>query len=125
MSGRTIAPMHRRHAIVPTLALVSMLVVACGFGGDGTASGSPGTVPTETAPDETESPDATETLDPNLPAQSETNWGPIWNAMPPSYPVPVGAKVADPDHGPVSGAYAVKASVAAPRGRMVTSESQP
>ena len=107
--------MHRPRSIVPVLAIVSLLVAACGYGGDGTQSGSPGSVPVATTPDDTDSPDATESIDPNLPPKSETAWGPIWNAIPPSYPVPDGAEAADPDHGPVSGAYTVASSVAAPR----------
>lgn len=115
MTGSTIAPMHRRRAIVPTLALVSILVGACGFGPDTVGSGAPSSLPVETAPAETDAPTATETLDPSLPAQSDTDWGPIWNAIPPSYPAPAGAQVADAADGPVSGAYTVRASVLAPR----------
>lgn len=106
--------MHRRHSIVAILTLVALLVGACGNGDEG-PSGAPGSVPVATTPDETDSPVATESDDPSLPAKSETAWGPIWNAIPPSYPVPVGAEPADPESGPVSGAYTVASSVAKPR----------
>ena len=39
--------------------------------------------------------------------QSDTEWGTIWDALPSSFPVPDGAKVADAPSGPVSGAYTV------------------
>lgn len=115
MSGSTIAPMHRRRSIAPILTLVSLLVVACGYGPGETSSGAPASVPVATAPDETDVVFPTESLDPNLPPQSETAWGRIWNAIPPSYPVPEAAKPADPDHGPVSGAYTVASKLATAR----------
>lgn len=91
-----------------------LLVAACGPGPGETGAGSPGASAASSAP-ETEGPVETATFDPNLPPQSETDWGPIWNAIPPSYPVPEGAKPAEADQGPVSAAFTVPAAVAGAR----------
>lgn len=105
--------MHRAR-LVAVLGLIALLVGACGSG-DATA-GSPGasSVPASRPPD-TDSPIETESPAPNLPGQSDTDWGPIWNAVPPSYPVPDGAEPAEADQGPVSAAYTVASSIATPR----------
>lgn len=106
--------MHRLGSIPATLALVSLLVGACGLGA-GEPSGSPGaSQPAVTRGPETDAPVTTESIDPNLPPQSDTEWGRIWSSLPPSYPVFVGAQPADADHGPVSGAFTVSTDVAAP-----------
>ena len=106
--------MHRTGSIAVTLVLVSLLVGACGFG-PGEAPGSPGaSQPAGSPPPETDAPSAIESIDPNLPPQSDTEWGRIWNSLPPSYPVPAGAQVADADQGPVSGAFTVASDVATP-----------
>jgi hypothetical protein len=105
--------MHRAGSVA-TLGLIALLAVACGP--TGTADGSPDratTIPTR-APD-TDPPIETPSFAPNLPGQSDTDWGPIWDALPPSYPVPDGAEPTDADHGPVSAAYTVAKTVAAPR----------
>jgi hypothetical protein len=44
---------------------------------------------------------------PRLPSQSETAWFRIWDAVPDSFPEPVDAAIADPQTGPVSGAWTV------------------
>ncbi len=95
------------------LALIALAASACGSGG---ALGSPGaSTPVTSAAPETDRPVATESLAPNLPGQSETDWGPIWDALPPSYPVPDGAEPADAASGPVSGAYTVAQGVSTAR----------
>jgi hypothetical protein len=106
--------MHRAGSIA-SLALIALLVGACGFG-PGETSGSPAaSEPVPTRGLDTDQPVATESLPPNLPGQSDTAWGPIWNDVPASYPVPEGAKPAEADHGPVSAAYTVASSVAKPQ----------
>jgi hypothetical protein len=42
--------------------------------------------------------------------QSDTGWGPIWNALPPGFPKPPGAEPADANSGPVSAAWTVPTS---------------
>jgi hypothetical protein len=44
---------------------------------------------------------------PTSPGQAQTSWGTIWNDVPDWFPVPIDAATADPDHGPVSGAWSV------------------
>ena len=107
--------MRRPGRLASSLALVSIFVAACGSGPSGTPSASSASLPASSAPAETDVALETEPVDPNLPPTSETEWGTIWNEIPPSYPVPDGAKIADPDHGPVSAAFTVATNVAAPR----------
>lgn len=98
-----------------SIALISLLaLVASGCDvGNGAATGSPGASVAQGSPaPETDRPLETESLPPNLPGQSDTEWGPIWDAVPPSYPVPDGATPADAATGPVSGAYTVPTSIA-------------
>jgi hypothetical protein len=98
------------------LALLALVVGACGFGPGEASNASPDESLVATiAPVRTDRPIETETFDPGLPGQSESEWGPIWNAIPPSYPVPEGAVPAEADHGPVSAAYTVATNLAAPR----------
>lgn len=65
---------------------------------------SPGPQPTA-APVVT--PEPTIEAIPTSPGQSQTAWGPIWNTVPDSFPVPIDAAEADPPQGPVSGAWSV------------------
>ncbi|HEX2626830.1 MAG TPA: hypothetical protein VHL56_07985 [Candidatus Limnocylindrales bacterium] len=51
---------------------------------------------------------------PTSPGQSQTSWGLIWNGVPDWFPVPIDAATADPDHGPVSGAWSVPTADVAP-----------
>jgi hypothetical protein len=109
--------MHRAGSIafLALLALLALVASGCGFGPE-TANGSPGASgPAASPPPETDRPIETESLAPNLPGQSETDWGPIWDAVPPSYPVPEGAEPAEADHGPVSGAYTVATDISTAR----------
>jgi hypothetical protein len=108
-------PRMDRTRSIAVSALLSLVVGACGFGA-GAPSAPPSPSPTATiAPPETERPIPTDTFNPSLPRQSESEWGPIWDAVPASYPIPDGAVPADADHGPVSGAYTVAKDVATPR----------
>jgi hypothetical protein len=44
------------------------------------------------------------------PTWTDTTWGRIWDALPPSFPLPVGSVPTEPGEGPVSGTFAVGAS---------------
>ncbi|MEO5704166.1 MAG: hypothetical protein ABIZ52_03700 [Candidatus Limnocylindrales bacterium] len=106
--------MHRLGSIAAILTLMPLVVGACGFG-PGQTSSSPGASQTAASlGPETDPPVVIESIDPNLPPQSDTEWGPIWNSLPASYPVFAGAEVADAEQGPVSGAFTVASNVAAP-----------
>jgi hypothetical protein len=106
--------MHRARSIA-LISLLALVASGCDVAG-GLATGSPGaSVAPGSPPPETDRPIESESLAPNLPGQSETEWGPIWDAVPQSYPVPDGAEPAEADQGPVSGAYTVATSVATPK----------
>jgi hypothetical protein len=45
-----------------------------------------------------------------LPTQTDTEWGRIWDALPPSYPLPQGAVPTETGEGPTSGTFAIGAS---------------
>lgn len=105
----------RLSTLTTLLACVALIASACGTGVE-TPGGSAGASgPLGSPPPETDRPVETESLPPNLPGQSDTDWGPIWDAVAPSYPVPEGAKPADAATGPVSGAYTVATSVSTAR----------
>ena len=93
------------------IALVFALA-ACGGPASSGADQSPTASPPAVTPDD----QATPSLDPNLPGQSEVEgWGPIWDELAPSYPVFDGAVPTEPEAGPVSAAYTVPNVTAAPR----------
>jgi hypothetical protein len=106
--------MHRAGSVA-FLALIAFLLGACGFGPSETSGSSAGPSLIATRGPETDAPVETESLPPDLPGQSDTAWGPIWDDVPPAYPVPDGAEPADADQGPVSAAYTVPSAVATPR----------
>jgi hypothetical protein len=90
---------------------LALVVAACG--GPGTAAPTtpvgPSAAPTAPAPtDVPGSGDRTPIPTPGLlPGEA---WGAAWDALPPGFPVPAGAKPADPgdpSDGPVSGAFVV------------------
>ncbi len=64
-----------------------------------------GTVPPETGrvvPAPTPSP-----LDPSAPGQAETEWGPIWLAVPENFPAPPLGEAVEPETGSASAAWIV------------------
>jgi hypothetical protein len=88
---------------------LALAVAACGGSGTPTPPTTPTLAPTAPAPtDVPGSGDRTPTPTPGLlPGEA---WGAAWDALPPGFPVPVGAKPADPgdpSDGPVSGAFVV------------------
>ena len=88
--------MHRAgpFRFLASLVLVAVLATGCGTGAETPTKSPSASIPGSPAP-ETDRPVETESLAPNLPGQSDTEWGPIWDAVAPSYPVPDGAKPAD------------------------------
>jgi hypothetical protein len=105
--------MHRAGPVA-LVALIAFVAAACAAGSGEIAGSSAGANTfTPTRGPETDQPVATESLAPDLPGQSVTEWGPIWDDLPSAYPVPDGAEAADAD-GPVSAAYTVPVSVATP-----------
>jgi hypothetical protein len=106
--------MHRAGSVA-LLALIALLLGACGLGPGETSGSSAGPSLVATRGPETDQPVETESLAPDLPGQSVTDWGPIWDNVPAAYPVPDGAKPADADHGPVSAAYTVPFAVMTPK----------
>lgn len=110
--------MHDRFGLLRPITLATLMALtlaACGTGPEGPGtSESPGASVPAATPDVT--PAATEAPATPLPmTQSESEWGPIWDGLPSTYPVPVGAEPAEADTGPVSAAYTVTDAQATPR----------
>jgi hypothetical protein len=103
----------RAPATLPLLlGLLGLLPIACSTNPRATASP---VVPSPRPTTLTSEPPPSAEPTPELPSQSESVWGVIWDAVPDSFPVPVDAAVADPQRGPVSGAWTVPvADVSAP-----------
>ena len=95
------------------LVLVGMVPIACTSPGPTVVPVQPTARPTA-APTTEHAPTAETT--PELPGQSESVFGLIWDAVPDSFPVPADATEADPpQQGPVSGSWTVPvASASAP-----------
>lgn len=101
---------------------VPLAVAVVGCGGPGpTPSAPPSSNPTvppsaESSPGSTEgpaSPPPGASAGPSLPTQSEASIGRIWDALPPSFPLPAGAEpteIGEPE--PASGVFAVEGSPA-------------
>ncbi|HUQ44077.1 MAG TPA: hypothetical protein VM451_06670 [Candidatus Limnocylindria bacterium] len=100
-------------SIIPqlVLALATALVLAACSTGTIEPSG-PGRTSAATVAPATDEPAGT--LDPSLPSQSETDWGPIWDTVPANFPVMEGAEPAEAAS-PASAAYTVARSVRAPK----------
>ena len=93
--------------------MIAALAIGLAACGTGTASpsvpASAAASPTFEIPGETAEDTSPPSLDPNLPGQTDvTGWGPIWDALPPSYPVFANATEVDASSGPVSAAFTVK-----------------
>lgn len=97
----------------PTLviALLAVMVVACGPSSSGASSPATTSAPATGPATETPSPPSPSTPPTNAPAagQTDTEWGRIWDAVPDGFPVFPGAVPAD-DAGsePVSARFAVQ-----------------
>jgi hypothetical protein len=90
----------------------SLALAACGFGNEADLTSPPGPSDGVATARPTAAPTEEPTLDPNLPPQADTEWGTIWTALPPSFPEFKDAQTADPEAGPVSGAFTVANSAA-------------
>ena len=102
MSGSTIARMRRAGSILVFLAAATLVLGAC--------SPTPSTAPTSASPpglpttsEPTSGPGAT------LPAQTDTAWGRIWDALPKWFPVPDGASPTETGEGPFTAELALPA----------------
>ena len=109
MSGTTIVLVDR----VRGAALLSLvLVAAC----SSPAKTAPPAGPTLVPPTPTAAAPSLDIEQPGLTAsagQTDSDWGPIWNEVPPDFPVPAGAEPAEPDNGPVSAASTIPTSALA------------
>lgn len=118
-----VASISRHRGRIRALPLVvSLAAAALGCGGPGpTPSSPPSSNPTappsaESSPGPSQgpaSPTPGASAGPSLPTQSEASIGRIWDALPPSFPLPGGAKpteIRDPE--PASGVFAVEGSPA-------------
>ena len=124
MSGGTMGPMipFLRARFAPALVTVALASLIAACGGTATATPSPtdqpATSPAAATPGPTE---AALTPVPGSSAQpapsqagvlttTDTDWGMIWDALPPSFPRNPAWTPVDPIEGPASGAFAVGAS---------------
>jgi hypothetical protein len=104
-----------RHAPVTILLLLGLLPIACSTSPVATrpATSVPPTASVPSVPSTgptaapVVTPEPTDEVAPTSPGQSQTAWGPIWNAVPDWFPVPIDAGTSDPIAGPVSGAWTV------------------
>ena len=109
--------MVRLHAAA-VLIVVPSIVTGCGSPFSTASAPAAGATPTIPA----SSARAASSLDIEQPGltpstgQSDTDWGPIWNVVPPGFPKPRGREPADPDGGPVSAAWTVPRALSTPRG---------
>lgn len=101
------------HPVLGSIAAVAILVtvVACG---SNPASSSPSAAPSSlpvASPDLTPVPGGTEIAPATPSTQTDTDWGRIWDALPPSFPLPPDAVPAETRDGPVTAQFAVGASL--------------
>lgn len=87
-----------------SLVTVAILLAACGTGVEQTASPSSRAEASLTPVPGGPSPVIGPTVGP--PSTTDTEFGPIWDALPPSFPIPADAVPTEPQ-GPASGAYAL------------------
>jgi hypothetical protein len=107
-----VIPLARRRRFT-LLALLALVVAGCGTaaptsspsGPPATADASPVLTP---VPGGTTQPSGP--VEPAPPTQTDTAWGRIWDALPPSFPIPPDAIPAEPFEGPASAAFAIGAS---------------
>ncbi len=97
-------------ALLLALVLGAAIPIACSSPAASTSSPAVRT-PQPTAVIATDTPTPPEET-PELPGQSESEFGLIWDDIPDSFPVPADAAIADPLHGPVSGAWTVPVATA-------------
>lgn len=98
--------MHRVRALaIPALTALTALAVlaACSPGPTGTPAGSGASTPPSTTSSTTTPATASPGATP--PGQTETAWGRIWDAVPPSFPAIPGAQPAEAGAEPVSAAF--------------------
>ena len=107
-------PARRLQALV--LVLVALVAAGCVASATATPAvtptSTPGATPTTTATAPASEPGPTATPAPSV-AQTDTEWGRIWDAVPPSFPVYTGAKPTETGSGPASAEYDVDGTPAA------------
>lgn len=108
MSGTTIWRVDRARSFAALLAAIAIALVAagCSVGPAGTAQSATAAPPTGPAPTATP---AIVVPTPSLPTQSATEWGRIWDALPPWFPIPSGARATGTGSGPLTAELALPA----------------
>lgn len=99
MTARRTPFARHRPAVLAGLAGVGLIVAACTSAGAG-SSPSPSTAVASTTPSPSAAPGASATAKPSPSpkiSQTDTGWGRIWDAVPPSFPIPAGASPVSPD----------------------------
>ena len=95
----------------PAAGVLAAFVLVAGCSSPvGTPGSTTGSTPANPTPPVDGRPTPTP-VDTGIPTgQTDTEWGPIWNEVPPGFPEPAGSEPAEADSGPVSAAYAVPAA---------------
>ena len=113
------APRRRAAHLLPPILAIALVVGAAACSPSASilpsrsAAASPSNAPTPSltpVPGGPSSPPAGASL--GVPSTTETEFGRIWDALPPSFPVPPGSIRTDPPGGPSSGSFAVGMTVA-------------
>lgn len=110
-----------RRAGASALVVLALALAGCGPSPATTSPGSvaptaasPTTVPTASASaGASEAASAASSPAVSLPTQTDTAWGRIWDALPPSFPIYPGAQAAPTTSGPASASLTTSAGVAA------------
>lgn len=104
----TIDRMHRGFIALTALLILLAVPVVGGCTPTPTAGSA---TPTATGPIGTShgDPTAPPTLGPSLPTQTDTEWGRIWDALPPWFPIPDGASPTETGSGPATAELALPA----------------
>lgn len=109
--------MHRHTAPLLALAVVALVAAACVAGtspspSPSSTAASSGSVPASMSPSTTASGvPSGEAPSASVPSQTDTAWGRIWDALPPSFPRYAGANPTDTGEGAASGQLEVPGTV--------------
>ena len=100
-------------AVVLALVSACVTIAACGTVEPSVPPASPSPAGASATPDLTPVPGGSTAASPGLaspPTQSDTAWGRIWDALPPSFPLPPDAVPTETREGPASASLAVGAA---------------
>ena len=96
------------HAVLALAVAVVAMVAACTSAGPGATAASPSAVPSSGAPGESIGTSAPDPTGSTVASQTDTDWGRIWDSVPPGFPrYPGSTTAADATAEPFSAVYAI------------------